>query len=359
MAWVEGEGEDRKGVCSGWRVGYAEPFRSEFSMRDAKRAGLLEPVRNKPDYKTVWMKYPDRQLKWRAVGYFAKDFFSDVLGGFPIAEEVADYDERPPARAVLTAAGPPKASPSGPDPVLEELEKKAATLEPVEAEIVEPDQAVENGAEAIPEDATTTGPPIPAEVLDVQTVNGTDSELEAAAATASAYFKAGEVGPATGELLEELKAELVEPPGPVEAAELRRDKSTTEALEDAGRPESPPMPEDSDAPPSVLRSKLGINEAPVPPPGRELKAELLPEAQDAGGDDDRIAPDPPRGMTLDLLAGLRRRQERKELRENVKAVRDKTADLRKSRAELEELERKAHLEADAELENDEKGRGKN
>lgn len=87
-AWVEGEGEQRKGVAVALRKGYAQPHRSEFSVADARRAGLWE--KSGP-----WSQYPDRQLKWRAIGFLGKDYFSDILGGFPLADEIADYAELP------------------------------------------------------------------------------------------------------------------------------------------------------------------------------------------------------------------------------------------------------------------------
>ncbi len=52
----------------------------EFSMDDAKRAGLV-----KPD--GAWTTYPANMLRWRAVGFCADVVFPDVLGGLKRADE--------------------------------------------------------------------------------------------------------------------------------------------------------------------------------------------------------------------------------------------------------------------------------
>lgn len=130
--WVEGEGDDRKGVCVAHRVGYKKPFRVEFSLKDARKAGLW-PGKDG----SAWRCYPDRQLGWRAVGFMAKDYFSDVLGGFPIAEEAEDYpraeaEERP----IVTSSPPPKVA----DPMLEALgveQKIEKAEEVIEGEVID------------------------------------------------------------------------------------------------------------------------------------------------------------------------------------------------------------------------------
>lgn len=52
----------------------------EFSMDDAKRAGLV-----KPD--SGWANYPANMLRWRAIGFCADVVFPDVLGGLKRADE--------------------------------------------------------------------------------------------------------------------------------------------------------------------------------------------------------------------------------------------------------------------------------
>ena len=56
-------------------------YTTEFSMEDAKRAGLV-----KPD--SGWTKYPANMLRWRAVGYCADVVFPDVIGGMKRADEL-------------------------------------------------------------------------------------------------------------------------------------------------------------------------------------------------------------------------------------------------------------------------------
>jgi hypothetical protein len=93
-----------------------------FSVRDAMRAGLWSKA-------GPWKEYPDRQLRWRAIGFNLRDQFSDLLGGFPITEELRDIPGEPPVEAPqverqLTPAPPP-------DPLLATLE---ATPVPIQAE---------------------------------------------------------------------------------------------------------------------------------------------------------------------------------------------------------------------------------
>jgi len=112
-AYVEGEGDARRGVCITWRRGDPEPVRTEFSIDDAKRANLYGK-------KGPWQEYRDRQLKWRAIGFNLKDQFPDILGGLPIAEEAEDWP-----REALPAAAPERPSlaapPATPDPLLAQL----------------------------------------------------------------------------------------------------------------------------------------------------------------------------------------------------------------------------------------------
>jgi hypothetical protein len=105
--WTEGEGQQIKGVAVAHRIGYHEPDRAEFAWHDANAAGLLT--------KKNWRTYPKRMFQWRALSWLAKNVFSDVLGGFPLAEEVEDYDVRTAVRTdraapPLVGALPPAAA---------------------------------------------------------------------------------------------------------------------------------------------------------------------------------------------------------------------------------------------------------
>ena len=55
-------------------------YTAEFSMEDAKRAGLI-----KPD--SAWQSYPANMLRWRALGYAIDVVFPDVTGGMKRADE--------------------------------------------------------------------------------------------------------------------------------------------------------------------------------------------------------------------------------------------------------------------------------
>lgn len=65
--------------------GEPETFVSEFSVADAKAAGLWG--KGGP-----WKQYPKRMLRFRARSWACRDAFPDVLKGVGVAEEVADFD---------------------------------------------------------------------------------------------------------------------------------------------------------------------------------------------------------------------------------------------------------------------------
>jgi hypothetical protein len=106
----DGDKEHRKGWAVAQRVGYPKISRREFSFEEARQAGLIN--------KDNWKNYPQRMFQWRAVAWLAKDLFSDVLGGFPLAEEVVDY-ERPATRESRPA--PTLPPPSAPDPLMQTI----------------------------------------------------------------------------------------------------------------------------------------------------------------------------------------------------------------------------------------------
>jgi hypothetical protein len=97
--WLEGEGDKRKAICVVVRRGDPEPKTGEFSVADAKKAGLWG--KSGP-----WTQYSDRMLKMRARAFALRDGFSDVLRGLGIAEEVQDTPIREAVREE-TPAPPP------------------------------------------------------------------------------------------------------------------------------------------------------------------------------------------------------------------------------------------------------------
>jgi hypothetical protein len=55
-------------------------YTTEFSMADAKRAGLVKPG-------SAWESFPANMLRWRAIGYAIDIVFPDVTGGMKRADE--------------------------------------------------------------------------------------------------------------------------------------------------------------------------------------------------------------------------------------------------------------------------------
>jgi hypothetical protein len=101
----EGEGMDRKCVITTAR-GTALEDSTEFSIKDAKQAGLLG--------KEVWQKYPDDMLFNKAVARHGKRFWADRLMGMQVVEDMEATDIGP------STALPEKAP--GDDPALAMLE---------------------------------------------------------------------------------------------------------------------------------------------------------------------------------------------------------------------------------------------
>lgn len=77
----EGDGDDLKAVCVVQRKGRL-PVKREFSVADAKRAGLHG--------KNVHGAYPKRMLQMRARSWACRDSFADALRGLGVVEELRD-----------------------------------------------------------------------------------------------------------------------------------------------------------------------------------------------------------------------------------------------------------------------------
>ena len=99
-------------VCVAKRRGDPQPVVREFSLEDAKKAGLSGK-------QGPWTQYPKRMLQMRARGYCLRDAFPDVLKGMAVAEEESDRD------VIGTAET------TGPDP------KPASRIEALKAKINE------------------------------------------------------------------------------------------------------------------------------------------------------------------------------------------------------------------------------
>lgn len=76
-----------------------EELTRSFSVADAMRAGLWitdAKLKGKDGYRhqySPWYRYPERMIKYRALGFLARDLFPDVLMGMVTEEEAKDYPE--------------------------------------------------------------------------------------------------------------------------------------------------------------------------------------------------------------------------------------------------------------------------
>ena len=86
-------------VCIAKRKGDPDEIKREFSIADAKNAGLW--CQDHPTEKqkfTPWFKYPKRMLQMRARSWALRDGFGDVLRGLQMREEVQDIIDVTPDR---------------------------------------------------------------------------------------------------------------------------------------------------------------------------------------------------------------------------------------------------------------------
>lgn len=108
--WIEGDGDSRVAYCETLRKGEADPVRRQFSVDDAKRAGLWQntarvtkPAKGGGTYEkdndSPWYRYPQRMLQMRARAWCLRDVYADVLKGMQVREEVEDYKHAGPENA--------------------------------------------------------------------------------------------------------------------------------------------------------------------------------------------------------------------------------------------------------------------
>lgn len=144
-----GEGDDLKAVCTVKRKGEPRPVTGEFSMADAKKAQLLGKT-------GPWQTYPRRMLQMRA-RWPLRDVFADVLKGLALKEEIEDIErsaaptteggqaerQQPARRAVP----PPPADEPAAEETAQEAKPKTETV--VDAEIFDPDAALQPAIDAL------------------------------------------------------------------------------------------------------------------------------------------------------------------------------------------------------------------
>lgn len=119
-------GDDAKGYCFAIRADTGEEKRVEFTVRQAKRAGLwqteavvekwnkYEKKKEKGPNDSPWYRYPERMLGWRAAGFCLRELFGDVLGGITDDWEQREIsaeprDITPPSRRELPPEPPAEA----------------------------------------------------------------------------------------------------------------------------------------------------------------------------------------------------------------------------------------------------------
>jgi hypothetical protein len=131
-----------------------------FSVDDAKRAGLWitnENLKGKDGWKykkSAWFKYPDRMVRYRCLGFIARDLFSDVLAGMYTAEEAQDL----PQDTEVIISTPSGATITVPDQEFDKDRSKALTSKA--ADLIDKKNKAEDLVEqpASPKETTATPP---------------------------------------------------------------------------------------------------------------------------------------------------------------------------------------------------------
>lgn len=105
--WTEGGAYPEDGFtayCRVKRKGVERDVTRSFSIAQAKRANLFGK-------EGPWQQYPERMMQMRARAFALRDLFTDVLGGFYIAEEMDD--DEPIDITPRDPAGPPSPDDDG------------------------------------------------------------------------------------------------------------------------------------------------------------------------------------------------------------------------------------------------------
>jgi hypothetical protein len=127
--------DDAQGIAWCWPKGATGAVTYEFSVADAKRAGLWNPVK----HDSPWYKYPGRMLMNRAWGFLFRDHFSELFSGLWTVEELRDIDPISAARDVTPQPAHAGPGPGEQDPALAIPAETAAP----EAEAPEPPEQPE------------------------------------------------------------------------------------------------------------------------------------------------------------------------------------------------------------------------
>lgn len=183
--WYVGEGDDMVAHCEITRPDNGEVTPGEFSVSDAKTAGLWKKA-------GPWQTNPKRMLKMRARAFAIRDGAADVLRGFSIREETEDFQpiEAATARAAPVSMRAKLADQTGKqgfDP--NHVQAETGAHDPATGEVIE--------GEAVQAKAPTEQPKTEAQAKD---------NLAAALASLDAKPKAEAETPADAALTEALEA---------------------------------------------------------------------------------------------------------------------------------------------------------
>ncbi len=96
---VDGQGDQQHGWITTKRRGEDVTRKTTFTVAEAKRAELW----NK---KGPWQTYPERMLKWRAIGFHLRDWWTDCLGGFMFADEGEEPQPQQEQRQAIASQEP-------------------------------------------------------------------------------------------------------------------------------------------------------------------------------------------------------------------------------------------------------------
>lgn len=149
LEWIDEKVTAEGTVCRAQRKGYPEPIVREFTISDAKTAGLL----NKDG---PWKNYPKRMMQMRARSWVLRDAFADALRGLAVAEEVMDIELEPSADGAFERTGGDAGPAEATGGVRRKSEAKAPETKTVEAEVVA-DASARNATE--PADQVHSGAP--------------------------------------------------------------------------------------------------------------------------------------------------------------------------------------------------------
>lgn len=241
--------------CEAKRRDNGEIHREEFSIEDAKLAGLWddEPMRErevweydpgerkrKPTKKmlpndTPWHRFPKRMMMWRATGYCLRWLFADVLGGMPDEYEARDIE------GLIDITPQPQRERLSPPPVPEdkvEAEAEAPKPEPTPPKPSKARKPKAEPAEAKPE-AEAAGA-VAAENNRAQYVEDFDRAREAKTTAVVENTATGEpmtVDTGTGQVIEDDEEDPAPPTTAPITPAVQQAIAQVEAEGDPGIPE--------------------------------------------------------------------------------------------------------------------------